>query len=92
MVRGTAEISAGGPADFGAVDGREQPQDVQEDAEELAVEKACPGVTVEHQPKEVELALVVGDLGVVHPATTALSAPLVERESHRKVEGSAGTR
>ena len=60
MVRAPAEVSAGRPGDSGAVDGREQPQDVQEDAEELVV----------------ETPLVVDYLGVVSAVEVDLSASL----------------
>jgi len=78
VVRDAAEISAGGLGDFGAIVGRKQPEDVQQGAPEFAMEKDCREATVgEHQRKESEPSLVVGDLGVVHVAETALSAHLV---------------
>ena len=80
MVRAPAEVSAGRPGDSGAVDGREQPQDVQEDAEELVVETGCREVTLhqyhEDQRKEDEHALVVDYLGVVSAVEVDLSASL----------------
>ena len=87
MVRGAAEIPAGGHGDFGAVAGREQPEDVREDAEELAVETDCREATVgQHQREKGEPSLVVADLGVVHAAKAAPSASLVKSATPRSRE------